>query len=124
MLSLSTGPPTLMVVPSTVSEGSAAAPATDMPEVLPMPVCAIHSALRAWQLAVCDDLIHRLGLTNTPSGTSLRASASTPLMPLLALDTTSAIRLPAIRLPLAKRKVCIGAAMLLHHSGVATTMSS
>ena len=51
----------------------------------------------------------------SPSRIRRLASASTsPLMPLLALDTISLIFFPNIPLPWLNRKVCNGAAILLH----------
>ena len=52
-----------------------------------------------WQSEVCDERIHKLGDRKLPSGINRLASASTPLMPLLALDTISPMFLPAISSP-------------------------
>ncbi len=52
-----------------------------------------------WQLGACDERTHKLDDRNLPPGINRSASASTPLMPLLALDTISPMPLPAISSP-------------------------
>lgn len=87
------------------------APTLATPADEPMPVLAIQLATIECRLDICELLIHRLGDKKLPSGISRLASASTPSMVLLALDTSSHILLPAIFFPFSKRNVCIGAAM-------------
>ena len=55
-----------------------------------------HFATIEWQFDVCEERIQRLGARKLPSGISRLASASTPLIPLLTLDTIRPMFLPAI----------------------------
>ena len=83
-----------------------------------------HVSIMLWLLDTCDERIQRFGSMKLPSGIRRLASATTLLMPLLALYTIIAISFPAMSLPCWNRNVCNGAAMLLHQSGAATiTMS-
>lgn len=71
-----------------------------------MPVLVNHSAFKEWQPDVWDERIHRLGVRKFPSGISLFTSDSTPVIPLLALDTIRPIFFPAISGPYLNRNDC------------------
>ena len=63
------------------------------------PVSFSHRTIIEWQSDVWDERIQRLGVRKFPSGINRLASDSTPLMPLLELDTIRPIRVSAISAP-------------------------